>query len=99
MLAVTVVHDLFRAYAQLSLVQLRIPILFGAGWGVAQAIFGISIRRLGMALAYAIVIGLGTLLGTLVPLFAQHGAQLGRSLLVEVFAGIAIMLVGIAFSA
>ena len=52
-----------------------------------------------MALAYAIVIGLGTLLGTLVPLFAQHGAQLGRSLLVEVFAGIAIMRVGLAFSA
>jgi L-rhamnose-H+ transport protein len=99
MLAIFLVHDLFRAYAQLSLIQFAIPILFGAGWGVAQVLFGISIRRLGMALAYAIVIGLGTLLGTLVPLFAQHRAQLGKSLLAEVFAGIAIMLVGITLSA
>lgn len=98
-LALSLVHHLFATYAQLTPSQLAVPILFGAGWGVAQVLFGISIQRLGLALAYAIVVGLGTLLGTLVPLFVQHRAQVGRTLLIQVLAGIVIMLVGIALSA
>lgn len=98
-LALTLVHHLFSTYAHLTPSQLAVPLLFGAGWGIAQALFGISIQRLGLALAYAIVIGLGTLLGTLVPLFVQHRAQVGRTLLIQILAGIVIMLVGIALSA
>ncbi len=98
-LALSLVHHLFLSYAQLTPSQFAVPVLFGAGWGIAQVLFGISIQRLGLALAYAIVIGLGTLLGTLVPLFVQHRAQIGRMLLVQVLAGIMIMLVGIALSA
>lgn len=98
-LALCLVHHLFQTYTQLTPSQYAIPVLFGAGWGIAQVLFGISIQRLGLALAYAIVIGLGTLLGTLVPLFVQHRAQVGRTLLIHVFAGIVIMLVGIALSA
>lgn len=98
-LALSLVHHLFLTYAQLTPSQFAVPVLFGAGWGVAQVLFGISIQRLGLALAYAIVVGLGTLLGTLVPLFVQHRAQVGRMLLIQVLAGIVIMLVGIALSA
>ena len=65
-----------------------VPILFDAGWSVAQVLFGISIQRLGLALAYALVVGLGTLLGTLIPLFARHRAQVDKKLLIEVLAGI-----------
>ena len=46
-------------------------------------LFGISIQRLGLALAYAIVVGLGTLLGTLVPLFVQHRTQVSGPLLIR----------------
>lgn len=99
LLALIFVQHLFQAYASLTASQFAVPILFGAGWGVAQVMFGISIQRLGLALAYAIVIGLGTLLGTLVPLFVQHRAQLDRTLLIEVLAGIVVMLIGIALSA
>ena len=71
-LALSLVNHLFQAYSSLTFSQVAVPVLFGAGWGVAQVLFGISIQRLGLGLAYAIVIGLGTLLGTLVPLFVQH---------------------------
>ena len=98
-LALSLVHHLFQTYTELTPNQLAIPFLFGAGWGVAQVLFGISIQRLGLALAYAIVVGLGTLLGTLVPLFVQHRTQVGGTLLILVLAGIVIMLVGIVFSA
>lgn len=93
------VNHLFEAYRLLSPGQIAIPILFGAGWGVAQVLFGISIQRLGLALAYALVVGLGTLLGTLIPLFVQHRAQVNRTLWIEILVGIAVMLVGIALSA
>ena len=98
-LALSLVHHLFQTYIGLTVSQFATPILFGVGWGVAQVLFGISIQRLGLSLAYAIVVGLGTLLGTLVPLFVQHRTQVGATLLIQVLAGIVIMLVGIAFSA
>ncbi|HEY2468503.1 MAG TPA: L-rhamnose/proton symporter RhaT [Terracidiphilus sp.] len=98
-LALVLVNHLFQTYNSLPASQFATPVLFGAGWGIAQVLFGISIQRLGLALAYAIVVGLGTLLGTLVPLFVQHRAQIGWTLLIQVLAGIVIMLVGIALSA
>ncbi|MGB6746352.1 MAG: L-rhamnose/proton symporter RhaT [Terracidiphilus sp.] len=98
-LALSLVQHLFQAYNSLTLSEFVVPILFGAGWGIAQVLFGISIQRLGLVLAYAIVVGLGTLLGTLVPLFVQHRAEMDRILLIQVLTGIAVMLIGIALSA
>ena len=98
-LALSLVNHLFQAYSSLTFSQIVVPVLFGAGWGVAQVLFGISIQRLGLGLAYAIVIGLGTLLGTLVPLFVQHRGQLSRNVLIDILAGIAVMLIGITLSA
>lgn len=97
-LAMSLVSHPLQTYAALTPSQLAVPILFGAGWGVAQVLFGISIQRLGLALTYAIVVGLGTLLGTLVPLFAQHQVQVGRAILIPVIAGIVVMLIGIGLS-
>jgi L-rhamnose-H+ transport protein len=97
-LALALVSNLFATYGSLSAHQLAVPVLFGAGWGIAQVLFGISIARLGLGLAYAIVVGLGALLGTLVPLFVQqHELAKGRPL-IFVLSGVALMVVGIAFS-
>src|SRR5260370_42063132 len=75
MLAIGFVDRLFETYRTLTFRQLAIPILFGAGWGVAQILFGISVKRLGLGIAYAIIVGLGAVLGTLVPLFVQQRAM------------------------
>jgi L-rhamnose-H+ transport protein len=53
---------------------------------------------LGLGLAYAIIVGLGALLGTLVPLFVQHRSQVGDTALIEILAGVAVMIAGIALS-
>ena len=74
-LALGLVDHLFETYDAMSLYQIAIPILFGVGWGIAQVLFGLSVQRLGLGLAYAIIVGLGALLGTLVPLFVQHRAR------------------------
>jgi L-rhamnose-H+ transport protein len=96
MLAIGLVDGLFETYRTLSLHQLAVPILFGAGWGVAQILFGISVKRLGLGIAYAIIIGLGAVLGTLVPLFAQQRAIAKEHAIQLITCGVAIMVIGIA---
>ena len=97
-LALGLVDHLFETYGALSLLQIAIPFLFGAGWGIAQVLFGISVQRLGLGLAYAIIVGLGALLGTLVPLFIQHRSQVGWQTLFEILSGITVMILGITLS-
>ena len=89
----------FETYHALSFLQIGTPLLFGAGWGIAQVLFGISVQRLGLALAYAIIVGLGAVLGTLVPLFVQHRSQVGERALFEILLGVIVMLAGISLSA
>ena len=62
--------------------QFMIPFLFGAGWGVAQVLFGLAVIRAGMALSFAITVGLSAGLGSLVPILLRHPEALvtGRGL-------------------
>lgn len=69
--------------------------LFGFGWGVGATLFGLGINRVGMALTFAIVLGITASLGSLFPLIVLHPEKLftpqGHALL----AGLAIVVVGI----
>lgn len=98
LLAATRVSNLGSIYAALPAGQFMVPFLFGFGWGIAQVLFGLSIARLGLALGYAIIVGLGALGGTLVPIFFQRREILatGRGLLI--LSGVGVMLAGIAVS-
>ena len=78
-LAVCAVPHLLSVYASVSARDLLLPALFGLGWGIAQVTFGLSIARVGMAMAFAIVIGLSALLGSMIPMLIFHpGALTGK---------------------
>ncbi|MGA7411785.1 MAG: L-rhamnose/proton symporter RhaT [Bryobacteraceae bacterium] len=98
-LALLEVPHLFGVYSALPGSDFVAPLLFGAGWGIAQVLFGLSIARLGMALGYAIIVGLGALLGTLIPLFVRHREIAASSRGLAIFGGIAIMILGIGVAA
>jgi L-rhamnose-H+ transport protein len=98
-LALLFVGHLGSVYGAVPVDQLLLTFLLGAGWGVAQILFGLSIARLGLALGYAIIIGLGSLGGTLVPLFFKNHAVLGTSRGALILSGLGIMVAGIAVSA
>lgn len=79
-LAAWAVPHLYNFYASISARDLLLPALFGFSWGIAQTTFGVSIARVGMAMAFAIVIGLSALLGSAIPLIIFHPAALvGRT--------------------
>lgn len=97
-LALLLVDHLGAVYRTLHPSQLIAPIVFGMCWGVAQVLFGISVARLGLGLAYAIVVGMGAGLGTLIPLLIAQRNVLQRHTLLFVLAGISLMAVGIVLS-
>lgn len=94
-LALIEVRELIAVYASLRPTAFLAPVLFGAGWGVAQILFGLSITRLGLALGYAVIIGLGALLGTLVPLFIKSPNVVATSHGMLILAGVGVMMMGI----
>jgi L-rhamnose-H+ transport protein len=98
-LALVLVKDLGQVYRTLTLAQIAAPLALGAGWGIAQVLFGISVKRLGLGVAYAIIVGLGAVLGTLVPLFVGQISSLNRFSLSAILAGVLLMILGIALTA
>src|SRR5437667_7134861 len=98
-LAIALVGNLLETCHALSIRQLATPMLLGAGWGIAQILFGISVERLGLGLAYAIIVGLGAVLGTLVPLFLQQRTLAKEHALRLILSGVVVMSIGISLTA
>lgn len=98
-LALALVDRLFDTYRTLSAYQLAVPMLLGAGWGIAQILFGVSVRRLGLGIAYAIIVGLSAVLGTVVPFFAQQRGFAKEHTLQLIVCGVLVMAIGIALTA
>ncbi len=94
-LALALVGRIFETYRVLSPQQLAVPMLFGAGWGIAQILFGVSAKRLGLGIAYAIVVGLAAIFGTVVPLFVQQRGFAKEHALELIVCGVVIMAIGI----
>lgn len=96
LLAFITVPNLLHVYSDVDASSFIAPFLYGAGWGVAQVLFGLAVVRIGMALAFAVTIGLSAALGTLVPIVVLHPEALlgGRGGLI--FAGVLLMVGGIA---
>src|ERR1039458_8446835 len=46
--------------------------LLGFLWGIAGFLFGLSVEMVGMSLTFAVVNGLGTAVGTWIPLVVLH---------------------------
>ncbi|MGH9448308.1 MAG: L-rhamnose/proton symporter RhaT, partial [Terriglobia bacterium] len=73
--------------------------LFGAGFGLAQIFFGLGIAAVGIALNFAIAIGISTAFGSLVPLAFQHANKIFTPQGEFILLGVLLMLIGIVLSA
>jgi L-rhamnose-H+ transport protein len=68
---------------------------FGVGFGLAQVLFGLGIAAIGMALNFAIAIGISTVLGSLLPLLVLHRERIFTPQGASIFLGVLLVLVGI----
>jgi L-rhamnose-H+ transport protein len=71
-------------------------LLFGAGMGAGALMMGLAYKYVGMAVTFAIVLGISSSVGTLVPMLVFAPDQALRHQGLAVFASVAIALVGTA---
>src|SRR6201982_1458831 len=86
-------------YAGASASTLLKVILFGALWGAGATLFGLGISRVGMALGFALILGITASFGSLLPLVILHPEQLLAKRGLALIGGSAVMALGLYFLA
>lgn len=95
LLALATVPSFFEAVASTSAATLALIVLCGVGWGAGSTLFGLAIDRVGMALTFAIVLGITSSLGSLLPLLIQNPSELFSRRGQILLAGLALVILGI----
>jgi len=73
--------------------------LFGFAWGIGAVLLGQGISRVGLALGFAVILGIASSFGSLLPMVILHPEQLGTRHGVGLIAGTLVMVVGLVFLA
>jgi len=73
--------------------------LFGFAWGIGGLLFGQGIARVGLALGFAVILGITSSFGSLLPLAILHPEQLATRNGVALIAGTLVMTLGLVFLA
>jgi L-rhamnose-H+ transport protein len=95
-LALATIPRLFDVYAGASLGSLLSVGIYGTGWGIGALTFGLAVEALGLALGFAVILGVAATAGTVVPLLVQtpQGFSVAQGALTAV--SLAIMVAGVA---
>jgi len=93
------VPNLSEVYAQAGTGIIAAVAAFGAGWGIAQVFFGLAVESIGIALAFSIILGIAAAVGSLIPLIQLHSDKAFTGPGLGVFAGVALVLVGVSVCA
>ena len=91
---ITIPHPL-EVYQKGGMQNTLMLVAFGLGFGLAQILFGLGIAAVGMALNFAIAIGISTAFGSLLPLLIQHRDRIFTPQGGMIFLGVFLVLVGI----
>lgn len=95
LLAYGTVPRLNNAYAQAGSRVVVIVALCGAGWGIAQVLFGLAVDAIGIALTFSIVLGISAAVGSLIPLLQLHPKKVTSPAGLTVILGVALVLIGV----
>jgi L-rhamnose-H+ transport protein len=98
-IALATVPHLGGVFQQASGAVLAKVALFGFAWGIGGVLFGQGIARVGLALGFAVILGITSSFGSLVPLAILHPDQLGTRPGLALIAGTLVMTLGLVFLA
>jgi L-rhamnose-H+ transport protein len=99
LIAYATVPDMGTVYRQAGTGIVLAVALFGAGWGVAQVLFGLALEIIGIALTFSIVLGLSAAMGSLIPLLRLHHDRIVTPAGLTALGGIVLVLAGVAVCA
>lgn len=95
LLALGTIPNLFSFYRNTAPGLLWLLLGFGAGFGLAQILFGLGLAAVGLSLGFAITVGLSTAVGSLVPLVILQFETIRTPKGMSILGGIASILCGI----
>ncbi len=72
---------------------------FGAGWGIAQVLFGLAVEAIGIALTFSIVLGMSAAIGSVIPLLRLHPEKILSKGGMGLMLGVALVIVGVVICA
>jgi L-rhamnose-H+ transport protein len=90
------ISDLIAGTPRATLARI---LLFGFGWGVGNILFGLGVNRLGIAVAYGIILGLIAPIGTFLPLVVLHPERLWTQQGLALLIGTILVIGGVVFCA
>jgi L-rhamnose-H+ transport protein len=93
------VPNVLQVYSGASSSTLIKVVLFGLLWGTGATLFGLGISRVGMALGFALILGITASFGSLLPLAILHPEQLLAKRALALIGGSAVMTLGLYFLA
>jgi L-rhamnose-H+ transport protein len=96
-IASATVPRLFDVYRSVSAARVFLTLGFGFGWGIANVLFGVAVLMVGMALSFAIVVGMSAALGSLIPLLLVSEHRIDDRSRYLVLGGVALVLCGVVF--
>ena len=97
--AVITVPQLSHVYAQAGTRSVALVVACGLGWGIAQALFGLAVDSIGIALAFAIVLGLSAAVGGLIPFLRLHSDKVFTPAGLGLIGGVLLVVIGVGICA
>lgn len=98
-IALATVPQLGSVYTGVSHTALIKVLLFGILWGVGATLFGLGISRVGLALGFALILGITASFGSLLPMAILHPDQLTTRRGMALIVGTVVMALGLLFLA
>jgi L-rhamnose-H+ transport protein len=93
------VPNVLGVYSGVSTSTLIKVVLFGLLWGAGATLFGLGISRVGLALGFALILGITASFGSLIPMAILHPEELFLKRGVALIVGTVIMVLGLVFLA
>jgi L-rhamnose-H+ transport protein len=97
--ALITVPRMGEVYSQAGARNVLLVAVCGFAWGIAQVLFGLAVDSIGIALAFAIVLGLSAAIGSLIPLIQLHPDKVFTPAGLGVIAGVLLVVAGVAVCA
>ena len=97
--AFATIPQLTQLYAEVSPGLVVTVAIFGAGWGIAQVLFGLAVDSIGIALTFSIVLGISAAVGSVIPLIRLHPEMLLATGGLITIAGVVLVIIGVAICA
>jgi L-rhamnose-H+ transport protein len=94
-LALLTIPRLWNAFGQVGVADLVWPTLFGLGFGAGSIFFGLGVDAVGIGVGISIILGLVSVVGSLVPLLISHPDKLAETSGRVLMTALLVMIVGI----